>query len=237
MLECSVIGPAEPFFTIEWYRTLENNSFVERLTRGSNDIEISNTRIEAVSSQSSNIIGLRSVLSIRDLDANPNSRSTYWCQVQAEIFELNMMTVPPSTKTQVLTEAEYTNLRRCASDTVFIDLGDPLQCIDNRDLTSSTASVDIHPSSIAALPASSSAVASQSQVVVQPTCSPSTTDTTSSLRLSSDGIIIVVAVGVPIFIALAILLLAVVLSCRNKTATKKTHGRVHLLQYWCMSAQ
>ena len=237
MLECSVIGPAEPFFTIEWYRTLENNSFVERLTRGSNDIGISNTRIEAVSSQSSNIIGLRSVLSIRDLDANPNSRSTYWCQVQAEIFELNMMTVPPSTKTQVLTEAEYTNLRRCASDTVFIDLGDPLQCIDNRDLTSSTASVDIHPSSIAALPASSSAVASQSQVVVQPTCSPSTTDTTSSLRLSSDGIIIVVAVGVPIFIALVILLLAVVLSCRNKTATKKTHGRLQLLQYWCMSAQ
>lgn len=161
MLECSIIGPAEPFFTIEWYRTLENNSFVERLTRGSNDIGISNTRIEAVSSQSSNIIGLRSVLSIRDLDANPNSRSTYWCQVQAEIFDLNMMTVPPSTKTQVLTEAEYTNLRRCASDTVFIDLGDPLQCIDNRDLTSSTASVDIHPSSIAALPASSSAVASQ----------------------------------------------------------------------------
>ena len=237
MLECSVIGPAEPFFTIEWYRTLENNSFVERLTRGSNDIGISNTRIEAVSSQSSNIIGLRSVLSIRDLDANPNSRSTYWCQVQAEIFDLNMMTVPPSTKTQVLTEAEYTNLRRCASDTVFIDLGDPLQCIDNRDLTSSTASVDIHPSSIAALPASSSAVASQSQVVVQPTCSPSTTDTTSSLGLSSDGIIIVVAVGVPIFIALVILLLAVVLSCRNKTATKKTRGRLQLLQYWCMSAQ
>ena len=243
MLECSVVVPAEPFYTIEWYRTQDNNRTVERLTRETNDIGIKNTRLKAVSSRNSNNIGLRSVLSIRDLDAMPNTRGTYWCQVRAEVVEINF---PPSTKTQVLTEAEYSNLTRCPRNTVFIDLADPLQCIDTRDLTSDTASVNKDPSSsvsspasspVVASPASSSVVASHTQVVVQPTCSPPTTD--SSLGLSSDGIIIVVAVGVPIFIALVIILLAVVLSCRNKTTTKKTRGMLQLLYSAsaCMSVQ
>ena len=229
MLECSIVVPAEPFYTIEWYRTLDNNRTVERLTSETNDIRIGNTRLEAVSSRTSNIIGLRSVLSIRDLDDMPNSRGTYWCQVRAEVpvVGLNEIRFPPSTKTLVLTEAEYSNLTRCPHYTVFIDLTDPLQCIDTRDLSSATASVNKDPSSSIASPASSSVVASHTQVFVQPTCSPPTTD--SSLGLSSDGIIIVVAVGVPIFIALVILMLAVVLSCRNKTATKKTCGMLQLL--------
>ena len=227
--------PAEPLHTIEWYRTRDNNRTVEHLTSETNDIRIKNTRLQAVSSRNSNIIGLRSVLSIRDLDAMPNSRGTYWCQVWAEVPVVGL-SFPPSTKTPVLTEVEYSNLTRCPQNTVFIDLANPLQCIDTRDQTSATASVNKDPSSsvplpaslsVVASPASSSVVASHTQVVVQPTCSPPTTD--SSLGLSSDGIIIVVAVGVPIFIALVILLLAVVLSCRNKTTAKKTRGMLQLL--------
>jgi len=236
MVECNIVGPdpvvSQPFDKVQWFRILDANNSGNEVELLRNEItpniRISTTRIVAVSSMSSNV-GFRSVLTIRRL--NDMSTGIYWCQIHAELNTvLNGRNVTSSTRTRLLPAADYSNLQPCAANTIFLDLTDPVQCIDNRNpMLVATSSTNMDGSTQQTSSINSLTTTSESPTLL-PACSPSTgipTDSITTLRLSDSGVIIFIAVGVPIFIALVILLLAVVVfACKKKAKTRHKSSKL-----------
>ena len=237
MVECNIVRPdpdnvSQLFDAVQWFRILDTNNSGNRVELLRNEIptniKISTTRIVAVSSMSSNV-GFRSVLSIRRLN-DMSAAGTYWCQVQVEqntVLRLDGRNFTPSTRTKLLPEADYANVPPCAANTIFLDLTDPVKCIDKINSTSlTTASTDMDPGSTW----QSSSINHSLTVTVAlhsseslPACSPTTdipTDNVSTMGLSDLGVIALVAVGVPTFISFIVLLLVVVLACRKKAKSR-----------------
>ena len=239
MVECNIVRPdpdnvSQPFDAVQWFRILDANNSGNRVELLRNEIptniKISTTRIVAVSSMSSNV-GFRSVLSIRRLN-DMSAAGTYWCQVQVEqntVLRLDGRKFTPSTRTKLLPEADYANVPLCAANTIFLDLTDPVKCIDKRN---STASTDIDPGSTQ----QSSSINHSLTVTVAlhsseslPACSPTTdipTDNVSTMGLSDLGVIALVAVGVPTFISFIVLLLVVVFACRKKAKSRHKSSKL-----------